>query len=98
MNFTTSKEATESALKSLQVYLGYVRSQKTKEDIIVDYTLQRQWRKIDSESEKIISKRLLELEILTKKDCKCTPDETTGFTDFQDGKGNLCNICGGASK
>ena len=99
MNFTPSEEATESAIKSLQVYLGYVRSQKTKEEIIVDYTLQRQGRKISEESEKIISKCLLELEILTKKDnCKCSIDETTGFTDFQDSKGNVCNICGGASK
>ena len=27
--------------------------------------------------------------------CKCTPDETTGYTDFQDGFGKGCNICGG---
>ena len=97
MNFTPSKEIKQNAIKSLQVYLGYVRSQKTKEEIIVDYTLQRQGVKISEESEKISPKCLLELEILSKENsCKCTPDETTGFTDFQDGKGNVCNICGGA--
>lgn len=99
MNFIPCEQTKQNAIKSLQVYLGYVRSQKTKEEIIVDYTLQRQGRKIDKESEKIISKCLLELEILSKSNnCKCTPDETTGFTDFKDGKGNVCNICGGAYK
>ena len=66
MNFTPSPETKQNAIKSIQIYLGYVRSQKTKEEIIFDYALQRQGSKIDSESEKIISKCLLELEILTK--------------------------------
>jgi len=66
MNFTPSKETKQNAYTSLHVYLGYVRSKKSAADIISDYNLLKQGRKIDSESEKIISNCLLELEILTK--------------------------------
>jgi hypothetical protein len=99
MTFTPSKETKQNALKSIQVYLGYVRSSLKTSDIMTDYSLQKKGIQINSESAKIISRCLLELEILSKEpNCKCTPDETTGYTDFKDGKGNVCNICGGKVK
>lgn len=66
MTFTPSQQTKENALKSLQIYLGYVRSSLKASDILTDYNLQKKGIEINSESAKIISNCLLELEILSK--------------------------------
>ena len=66
MTFTPSQQTKESAFKSLQSYLEYVRTSLKTSDILTDYSLQKKGIQINSESAKIISNCLLELEILSK--------------------------------
>lgn len=66
MTFTPCEQTKQNALKSLEIYLGYVRTSLKTSDILTDYSLQKQGIEINSESAKIISNCLLELEILSK--------------------------------
>lgn len=66
MTFAPSEQTKESAFKSLQSYLEYVRTSLKTSDILTDYSLQKKGIQINSESAKIISNCLLELEILIK--------------------------------